>query len=235
LDRISFMPLLYFTAALAGTVLVSLGPWAWVRGVFAEFGCERDDFPGTAGELLSHILRRANMDGVVVEEFDGEDHYDQPTRSIRLRPEILKGRSLTAIGIVAHQLGHAVQDRIGYRPFFCLAPEAVISHYAEKAGAILLVATPFLAVFTQRPVIGTILFVLGFACFSASVLVRLLTLPIEFDAALRRALPIISCGYLERSDISAVKKILCACALLRIAAALANIVNFWRWIEILRR
>jgi Zn-dependent membrane protease YugP len=106
----------------------------------------------------------------------------------------------------------------------------------ERIGAALMMGVPLLAVITRVPAAGFLMFLGGFATLCIPLVVHLLTLPTEFDASFKRALPLLASGeYIPQEDIPAAKKILLACALTYVANALVGLLNVWRWIRLLRR
>ncbi|MFO0776592.1 MAG: zinc metallopeptidase, partial [Nitrospira sp.] len=94
-------------------VAVVVGPQLWTRRVFAKHSTPRPDFPGTGGELARHLLNRFDLQHITVEPTQVGDHYDPVSKTVRLTPAILDGKSLTAITIAAHEVGHAIQDHLG--------------------------------------------------------------------------------------------------------------------------
>ena len=112
---------------------------------------------------------------------------------------------------------------------------AAISVVAQRIGSFLLFAAPFSVLATRLPsaaffnIAGGVL-VMGFA-----VLMHLLTLPVEIDASFKKALPLLSTGYLSKQQIPVARKILRAAAMTYVAASLASLLNFWRWMALLRR
>lgn len=229
------MSLVVFVLASLAILLIALGPAAWVNEVIRRYDLERSDFPGNAGELACHLLRQANLREVKLSVSESDNRYQVRTRTILLKPEIIQGRSLSAVAIAAHEVGHAIQHHIGYRPIVCRDHLLGILQYTEKAAATILVVTPFVAVLTQLPLLGAGMFISGVALFGVSVLTQALALPVEFDASFNRALPILMCGYLDLTDLGASKRILRAYSLAGVASALANTVNFWYWISVFRR
>jgi len=92
--------------------LVIFGPQLWTRRVFAKHATPRPDFPGTGAELARHLLNRFDMQHVKVEPTETGDHYDPVIKAVRLTPHIFDGKSLTAITVAAHEVGHAIQDHL---------------------------------------------------------------------------------------------------------------------------
>ncbi|MEL6225837.1 MAG: zinc metallopeptidase, partial [Pseudomonadota bacterium] len=102
---------------MAAFIILGLGflalmvlPSLWVRSVIARHGRDRPDFPGTGGEFARHVLDEMKLRHVTVEPTDMGDHYDPSTKTVRLIPEHFDGRSLSAVVIAAHEVGHAMQD-----------------------------------------------------------------------------------------------------------------------------
>lgn len=211
------------------------GPSLWARAVLRRYSAQRDDFPGTGGELARHLLDRFGMHQVAVEETKAGDHYDPRAKAVRLSPENLSGKSLTAVTVAAHEVGHAMQDHSGYAPLRFRTSLVGLAQGAEKLGALLLVVMPFAAMLSRAPSAGLIMLLAGLLSFGTAVVVHLVTLPVELDASFRRALPVLATGYVPASDQAAARRILTACALTYVAGSLASMLNLWRWISILRR
>jgi uncharacterized protein len=230
------MPLVIFGLLLLG--LVFLPSW-WVRVTLKRYDAPREDFPGTGGELARHLLDRLKMPHVAVEMLNaGEygDHYDPLTQTIRLSPRCYQGVSLTAIVVAAHEVGHALQDHLGYRPLKMRTRWVKVAVNLEKLGAILMVSVPLVTLVLKIPAASFLVFLGGLLSLGTAVVVHLFTLPVEIDASFERALPIlIEGGYLSTEDVPAARRILRACALTYVATALASLLNLWRWLAVLRR
>lgn len=224
-----------FLILLGLSIAVIFGPHIWAKRTLQMYSDHRDEIPGTGGELAQHLLDRLRIKSIRVEEADMGDHYDPVEKVVRLTPDVLNGKSLTAIVVAAHEVGHAIQDHLSYRPLHVRTKLVALSHTAEKAGSAILIALPFIATLTLAPVVGALMLFAGIATLSIPVLIHLITLPVEFDASFRRALPILAAGYVPHSELRAARRILTACALTYVAASLATLLNFWRWISILRR
>jgi len=221
--------------ALILIVIVLLAPQWWASHTLKRYARERPEIPGTGGELARHLLDRHGLGSVTVEATTtGGDHYDPEKRSIHLSPMVLSGKSLTAIAVAAHETGHALQHAQAWPPLLLRQGLIRLVQLSEKAGAVLLITLPFMTMLTRAPGIGAILLILGLASLALPVLVHLVTLPVEVDAS-RRALAILASGYVPQRELPALRRILRACALTYLAASLATLLNFWRWIRILRR
>ena len=205
-------------------LLIVFGPQIWTKRVFARYATQRDDYPGTGGELARHLLDQFDMKHVKVEQTDTfpGDHYDPQTKTVRLTPDKLNGKSLTAVTVAAHEVGHAIQDYTGYQPLVERTRLVRLAQGAEKVRPVMMLGVPIAAGLTRAP--------------AAGVVVHLVTLPVEWDASFRRALPVLEKGqYLSHGDMTGARKILTAAALTYVAASLASLLNLWRWIALLRR
>ena len=218
-------------------ILVIFGPQVWCSQVLKRYSKTIDQIPGTGGELATHLVNRLQLEDVTVEVTDnGQDHYDPGSRTVRLGADNYEGKSLTAIAVSAHEVGHALQHHIGYRPLMIRTRLAGIAALAEKVASVILVSFPFLVLLTKSHWAGIFIFLTGLTIMVLPLIMHLVTLPVEWDASFGRALPILEAGaYLPDSAMPIIKKILTAAALTYVAGSLASLLNFYRWIAILRR
>jgi hypothetical protein len=212
------------------------GPQLWVRAVMARYNRDRPDFPGTGGQLAEHLLARFGLDGVTTEVSEVGDHYDPARRVVALSDTVYHGRSLTAVAVAAHEVGHALQDHHGYRPLHLRQRMAQWAQSLQRVGGVLVIAAPVLLLASRSPGGLVVPVVAGLTGALAAVVVHLITLPVEFDASFRRALPVLmDGGYLPAEDVSAARRILSAAALTYVAASLSGVLNLWYWLRLLRR
>lgn len=217
--------------AIIGIILLlalCFGPMAWCRLVMSRHASDREDFPGTGGEFARHILDLSGLEQVKVEVTNQGDHYDPREKIVRLTEANHDGRSLTAVAVAAHEVGHALQDRDGYKPLRMRTNLAVTTMWLQRGAQILLFAAPAVAfVVPQLALIQVGVFLIALI---ARVVVTLATLPVEFDASFKRALPILEAGrYLPENDISGAKSILRAAAFTYVAGALFSVIDIIRW------
>ncbi len=227
------MPILIFLLLLFTLIY---GPQIWAKRILTKYSKHRDDFPGTGGQLARHLLEKLDMSEVKVEVTELGDHYDPLEKSVRLSQENWGGKSLTAVVTAAHEVGHAIQDRTAYQPLEARTQLVAIAQMAEKIGAGLMMMIPVVAIIARIPAAGLLMFLGGLASLGASVIVHLVTLPVEWDASFKRALPILKTGkYISKTDQFAARQILTACALTYVASSLWSLLNLWQWLAILRR
>jgi hypothetical protein len=155
---------------------------------------------------------------------------------VRLSPGNHDGRSLTAVAVAAHEVGHAIQHHRRERMLERRTRLIRSAQLAQKIGAGVMFAIPVITALTRMPQSGLLLFLVGLASMGSATLVHLVTLPVEWDASFRKALPLLSHGrYVSEGDQRKVKTILRAAALTYVAASLASLLNLARWFQFLRR
>lgn len=226
------MPYIIFTILLLALVF---GPQWWAQWTFRRYSRDRRDIPGTGAELAQHLLTKMNITGVGVEQTERGDHYDPEAQMVRLSSDNYNGRSLTAIAVAAHEVGHAIQHHRGDKMLERRSRMVRTARRAQQLGAVAMFAIPLLTIITKAPQSGLLLFLIGLASMSSATLVHLVTLPVEWDASFRKALPMLTHGqYVNDRDARAVQRILRAAALTYVAASLASLLNFARWLRFFR-
>jgi len=217
-------------------LLLLLAPGYWVRQVMAKYSEPADRYPGTGGQLARHLLDSARLSHVTAEATDAGDHYDPVAKAVRLSESNYRGRSLTAITVAAHEVGHALQDRDGFTPFLMRQKLVTLATSAQKFSGALLLLAPILLILVRSPRAALVPVFVGVGAMLLSALVHLLTLPTELDASFGRAMPLLQQGgYLKQGDVRHAKRVLRAAAFTYVAASLASVLNLSRWIAMLRR
>ncbi len=216
-------------------IIVLFGPHVWARYVLNRYN-RQEYFSGSGIDLARLLLQRLDFKDVKLEVTDTGDHYDPLQKTIRLTQSTCGRKTLTSVVVAAHEVGHAIQDQVGYKPLKTRTQMIGTAQKVERIGAVIMIAIPVLAGLTRAPSVGLLMFLGGLGTLGIPVLVHLLTLPTELDASFKRALPLLSSGeYIPPEDIPAAKRILTACALTYVANSLVGLLNVWRWIRILRR
>jgi uncharacterized protein len=228
------MPVLILLGVVALVALI-FGPQFWVRAQMKRHAVERADFPGTGGELAEHLLEQAGLGGVKVEVTDAGDHYDPIDKVVRLSPDVHGGRSVTAVAVAAHEVGHAIQHRDGDRLLVTRIRMADGAQKLEVAAAVLFATAPLVLAFVHSMPLVILQIVVALALLASRLVMHVLTLPVEFDASFGKALPILdNGGYLPPADLPAAKSVLRAAALTYVASALVTLLDLTRLIRILR-
>jgi Zn-dependent membrane protease YugP len=225
-----------YLGLLAVILLLLLGPQFWVQWVLSRYNQQTEpNFPGNGGELARHLLDRFSLHGVSVEATTEGDHYDPQSKSVRLTQDKLTGKTLTAITTAAHEVGHALQDAAD-EPLFRMRSRLVSwARSAQLLGSFLLFAAPLLSLVTRAPPVGLVTVLAALLILGSNVVAQALTLPVELDASFNKALPLLKSGYLTAQQQTAARRILRAAALTYLASSLAGLLNFWRWLQVIRR
>ena len=223
---------------LAAVVLLVLalifGPSLWVKLVMKRYSSEKPQMPGTGGELAKHLIDRFSLKNVKVEVTELGDHYDPIEKKVRLLREHYESKSLTAIAIAAHEVGHAIQDQQGDKRLAIRTKMVPVVDKVARLSVAFIYLSPVIGIITRHPMPFSLLLIVGLSGFIARMMVHAVTLPIEFDASFSKALPILREGnYVSQSNERAVRSILRAAALTYVSAALADILNLGLWILIL--
>jgi Zn-dependent membrane protease YugP len=210
-------------------------PQLWVRHTIARHGKDRPDLQGTGGELARHLLDRFGMKDVRVEATDLGDHYDPASRTVRLLRKHHDGRSLSAVAIAAHEVGHAIQHQRGDRMLSVRQRLARFAMFTDRLAVVFFIAAPILAAAARHPAVLIAVGAVGIGLMAVRVVVDAVTLPVEYDASFRKALPILKNGrYVEPKDMPAIRSVLRAAALTYLAGALMALLNLARWFRVLR-
>jgi Zn-dependent membrane protease YugP len=221
---------------LAVLLLLILAPQLWVQRIMARYNHHQEEnFPGNGGELARHLLDRYGLQEVKVETTDTGDHYDPGDKAVRLTRDKLEGRTLTAITAAAHEVGHALQDAAEEPLFLWRTRLGAIAIVAQRLGSFLLFASPILTLVTRAPAAGLVSAMAAFLVIGSNVILQLATLPVELDASFKKALPLLKSGYLRPEQYRGAEKILRAAAFTYLSASLAGLLNFWRWMSVLKR
>jgi len=218
-------------------ILVLIIPSLWVKVVIKRHAKSLPDLPGTGGEFAAHLITQLKLTDVTVEKgHPGQDHFAPNQKIVSLSPLVFDGKSVSAIAIAAHEVGHAIQYH-RKEPITKLreryTPLALI---IEKIAISLMGISPVIVAIFKVPHIGAISVIAAIVSILISVLMQLIILPMEWDASFNKALPVIEAGnYLSEDKIPAARQVLRAAAMTYVASALSSILNVWRWLKILRR
>ena len=217
-------------------LVVIFGPSLWVKFVMNRYSSQLHEVSGTGGELAKHLIERFSLNNVEVEITELGDHYDPIDKKVRLVRDHYESKSLTAIAIAAHEVGHAIQDQQGDKRLATRTKMIPIANQVARLSVAIISLSPIIGIITRHPMPFSVLLFLGLSGFFARMVIHAVTLPIEFDASFSKALPILREGnYISQSNEKAVSRILNAAALTYVSAALADILNLGRWLVILSR
>ena len=208
---------LYLVFALPG-LLLGLYAQARVRSAFAKYERVRSATGMTGAQAARRILDSNGLHNVAVERVNGflSDHYDPRQKVLRLSPQVYDTPSLAAVGVAAHEAGHALQDQQHYAPLqlrSALVPSVQIGGWVGPL------------IFFIGLSLNTTIAWIGLILFGLTALFALITLPVEFDATKRAKLLLVNQGILAPQEIQGVNQVLDAAALTYVAAAIQAIMT----------
>lgn len=182
----------------------------------------------SGAEAARVILNRAGLHHVPVEEVPGHltDHYDPTKRALRLSSENFHSQSVAAVGVAAHEAGHALQHQVGYAPLQLRAALVPMTQIASYAWIVLILLGMFLKM--------SGLIYVGIGVFSVVMLFQLVTLPVEFDASKRAKEQLLSLGIVRSDESAGVSKVLSAAALTYVAALVASVMQLLYYLNVAR-
>lgn len=215
-------------------ILTSL-PGIWTKHILKKYQKSNPNIPGTGKQFAEHLIKKLKLK-IKIEETDQGDHYDPINKVVRISSENYHNNSLTAISTVAHEIGHALQDKENYEPLRQRTELIQRSQWMQKFSGIALMITPILIPLLHTPLIALVTFTAGFIAMGIPVIIHLSTLPVELDASFKRALPLLEEGnYLNKKELTISKKILKACAMTYVAASFSSLFNLWKWFKAIKR
>ena len=205
--------------------VICLAASARVNRVFAQYSTVRSHSGMTGREAAEQILHRNGIYDVQVIHIPGNltDHYNPGKKTLGLSDTVYNSTSVAAIGVAAHECGHAVQHATGYAPLSIRGALVPVANFGSMAAWPLI----FICLFLNGQTVA--LFInLGILFFSAAVLFQLVTLPVEFNASGRAVKVLENSGMLYPDEVGSVKKVLGAAALTYVASAAAMILQLLR-------
>lgn len=203
-----------------------LGLWAQMRvkSAFAKYSKVGTASGITGAEAARRILDHYGLYDVSIEETKGflSDHYDPRKKVLRLSPDVGRSPSIAAVGVAAHESGHALQDAKGYAPLKLRSSLVPAVQYGSWLGPIIFMGGFLLQAFVGSP-FGFQIAVIGLVLFAMTAVFSIITLPVEFDASRRAKKELVAIGILSSGEMVGVKTTLNAAALTYVAAAVAAI------------
>ena len=179
--------------------------------------------PFTGKQLGQKILEEKKIENVSIEPIKQMDHYNPIEKKVHIGEDKINKKSITSIAVVAHEIGHAIQDKEGYKPLLLRQKLIEKTIILQRLGSFLLIiGLPSIFAFTKSPLITFIAAILIMGCLSTNVLIHLITLPVEFDASFKRALPILQ-KYVPNENMKQCRSVLRAAAFTYLAQSIVSI------------
>ena len=213
-----------------GAVICSIAS-ARVNSTYKRFSKVRSMTGMTGAQAAQRILNHAGIHDVTIAHISGNltDNYNPRNKTLNLSDAVYNNPSVAAVGVAAHECGHAIQHHRGYAPLNIRAALVPVANIGSNLSWPLILIGLFITSET-----GVFLINLGIIGFSFAVLFQLVTLPVEFNAS-RRALALLEdCGILSQSEIPSTKKVLGAAAFTYVASAGAAILQLMRLLLLTR-
>ena len=200
-------------------VILSLIASIKVKSTFSKYSRVTAASGMTGAEVAMQILRRNGLSNVNVAETGGflSDHYDPRTKVVRLSRSVFRSKSSAAIGVAAHETGHAVQHAKAYSPLVLRNAMVPVANIGSGLSWIIIIAG-FIFGYLGLVKIGIVLF-------SAVVFFQLVTLPVEFNASSRAKVMLASYGLVSDAELKGVNKVLSAAAMTYVAAAASSVMT----------
>ena len=206
-------------------VIICLLASSRMKSTFNKYSRVRNHSGMTGREAAEQVLRGAGIYDVRVEHISGDltDHYDPRTKVLRLSDATYNSTSEAAVGVAAHECGHAIQHATGYAPLKIRGALVPVANFGST------IAWPLILIGLLFSSQSSMLFLnLGIIAFSLAVLFQIVTLPVEFNASSRAIRILGSSGMLYEDEVDATKKVLSAAALTYVAGAASAILQLLR-------
>ena len=218
----------YYLILVVPAMLLSFLAQIAVKSTFSKYSQVSTERRISGKDMAEYLLNRANLSNVRVEGIRGSltDHYDPSSKVLRLSEAVFGAVSVSAVGVAAHEMGHALQDKEHYGPLVLRSTLVPVANIGSMAGPWLAIAGLWFGM--------ELLTNIGILLFAGAVLFYLVTLPVEIDAS-RRALRLLSeSSLLSTGELQGVRKVLTAAAFTYIASALVAIASLARLILLSR-
>jgi Zn-dependent membrane protease YugP len=219
---------LYFLFLIPGLLL---GIWAQIKLhlAYGKYSKVPVDSGMTGAQAAREILDRAGLTDMPVEEVPGHlsDHYDPTKRALFLSSENFHGQSVAAVGVAAHEAGHALQHQAAYGLFNVRMALVPVTNFASMAYMGIMLVGMFMGIFGIA--LGIII-----ATFSVITLFQLITLPVEYDASRRAKEQLFRLGLVHEHERAGISKVLDAAALTYVAALVSSILTLLYYITLAR-
>ena len=204
-------------------VVISLWASAKVNSTYQKYSRTRSYSGLTGAEAARRILNSAGIYDVTVEHVRGNltDHYDPRARVLRLSDSVYGSSSVAAIGVAAHECGHAIQDEESYAPLRIRSALVPVANFGPKAADPSIILGLFFGS-------SYTLIQIGLLCFALGTLFQIVTLPVEFNASARAVRILGDSHMLMEEELQQTRKVLSAAALTYVAAALASVLSLLR-------
>ena len=222
---------MWYWVVIGAGLLLSLGASARVKGAFTRYGRVLSRSGLTGADVARRILRDHGISDVRVEPVRGSltDHYDPRSKTLRLSEPVYHQGSIAAVGVAAHEVGHAIQHARGYAPLAFRSAWVPVANLGGGISMMLLIVAAILG--GAATAAGGTVAIIGVGLFATTTVFTLVTLPVEFDASRRALATLQQGGYLASDELAGARKVLDAAALTYVAAFITSLLQlvYWAW------
>jgi len=217
--------------------VISLAASGYLKSTFNKYSRVRCRSGITGAEAAKRILKNTGIHDVQIERVSGNltDHYDTRTKTLRLSDSVYDSNSIAAVGVAAHECGHAIQDYAQYGPLLLRSVLVPAAKIGSSAAMPLIFVGFLLGEFFQIGALGWMLIDIGIIGFGIAVLFQLITLPVEFNASRRAMESLSENGILGDEEAIGSRRVLNAAALTYVAAAAAAVLQIIRLLALRNR
>lgn len=216
---------------LVFAIILALYSQYKVNSTFKKYSEVNNRRGYTGADVARQLLFNAGITDVAVEPINGSltDHYDPKTKTLRLSNPVYSSRSIAALGVAAHETGHAIQDNVGYVPLKVRTGIFPAVNFSSRLAMPLILLGFIIGSFSRVYTIA----LFGALLYAIVVFFQLVTLPVEFNASARAMKNLKNYGYLDEDEIPGARKVLTAAALTYVAAAAASLATLLRFLAII--
>jgi len=218
----------YYLVLVVPTIILSMIAQIMVKSTFSKYSKMQCSKRITGQDSAALLLNANNIRDVRIEAVGGSltDHYDPSSKTLRLSQPVYNANSIAAVGVAAHETGHAIQHARGYGPLVLRSTLVPVANIGSMLGPYIAMAGLFLSM--------PLLLNIGIILFGGAVLFYVITLPVEFNASARAIAILRSNNVLTKEELSGVKKVLSAAAMTYVASALTAMMSLLRLILLSR-
>jgi Zn-dependent membrane protease YugP len=224
-----------FLCFIIPALILGMIAQAAVKSKFSQYSQVRTMRGLTGAQVARQILDTNGLHDVSIEETQGflSDHYDPRSRTLRLSPDVARVPSVAAVGVAAHETGHALQHATGYVPLQLRSALVPAVQFGSWLGPLIIISGIFLEALFRATTLGMAVAWFGVGLYALVAIFAVVTLPVELDASARAKKLLYQYNIVDRQELGGVSSVLNAAAWTYVVAAIAALLELARWIFIL--
>lgn len=220
---------IYYLILVVPALILSFIAQGMVQSTFKKYSSKKIERNITGAQAANYLLQKNDVTGVTVKPISGSltDNFNPTDMTLNLSEPVYNVSSIAAVGVAAHETGHAIQHNKGYLPIKFRSMLVPVANIGSSAGPLLAILGLSLSF--------SFLIDIGLILFFGSVLFYIVTLPVEFNASKRALKTLKAAGVMSKDELKGVKKVLTAAAMTYVSSALVSIGNFLRFFLLTKR